>query len=76
MNTVLTIENDDIFCGDTFVMTINRVGFIEISLKDSRLFINNTFVKEFSDPAEALDKLKPLIQSLELEDIDFDFSNS
>ena len=76
MNTKLTIENDDIFCGDTFVMTINRLGFIELTLKNSRLFINNTFVKEYPSSDDALSNIKPLMSQLDEEDIDYDFSNT
>lgn len=75
MNTVVTLEDDDIFCGDTFIMTIDRLGYLNISLEDSRLFINHTFVREYSTKEEANESVKPLLEQLSLEAIDFDLES-
>jgi len=75
MDTVVTLENDDIFCGDTFIMTIDRLGYLNISLDDSRLFINHTFVREYATKEEANQSVKPLIEQLSSEAIDFDLES-
>lgn len=72
MNINLVLENDDVFCGNTFVMTLNRFDTIDITVKEGRLFINNTFVKLFNDNEEAKSALSSLIKSLDNESFDYD----
>jgi hypothetical protein len=72
----VVLSDNDIFCGDTFVMTISQFDTIEVQIKNNRLYINNTFVKEFSDSKSVEEAVKPLIKSLEEECIDFDYLTS
>jgi len=72
MSTNLVLENDDIFCGDTFVMTVDRFDTIDITVKEGRLYINNTFVKEFADSETASGAIEELISSLKTESLDYD----
>ncbi len=70
MNTNLALEEDDIFCGDAFVMTLDKFKTLNISIDNGRLFINHTFVRDFGNKEEANIAIKEFIQELEEEDID------
>jgi hypothetical protein len=72
MTTNLVLENDDVFCGDTFIMTIDRFDDIDISVKEGRLFINNTFVKNFDHNDEAKKAITGFLETLEHEEVGFD----
>ena len=72
MTTNLVLENDDVFCCVTFVMTIDRFDDIDISLKAGRLFINNTFVKNFDHNEEAKKAITGFLETLEYEEVGFD----
>jgi hypothetical protein len=72
MTANLVLENDDVFCGDTFVMTINPFDDIDISVKEGRLFINNTFVRNFDHNDEAKKAITGFLATLKEADVDFD----
>lgn len=73
MTNSVILSDCDIFCGDSFITTIDKVGFLSIELNNSKLFINKFFVKEFDNRDEATEAVKPLIEALTLESIDFDY---
>lgn len=70
MNTNIVLENDDIFCGDSFVMTLNRFDTLDIDINNGRLFINNTFVKDFGSNDVAQEAIKLFVENLSREEID------
>lgn len=70
MNTNIVLENDDIFCGDSFVMTLNRFDTLDIGINNGRLFINNTFVKDFGSNDLAQEAIKLFVENLSREEID------
>jgi hypothetical protein len=74
INSVI-LSDSDIFCGDSFVLTIDKFDSVDIEISGSKLFINKFFVKNFDNKEEAKEAVKPLISSLENEDIDFEYDN-
>jgi hypothetical protein len=70
MNTNIVLENDDIFCGDTFVMTLNRFDTLDIDINNGRLFINHTFVKDFGSNEVAQEAIEAFVANLTREEID------
>lgn len=72
MNSNMTLSDFDIFCGNTFITTIDQFDSINIEIDGNRLFVNKTFVKNFEDHENAIMCLQPLIESLEEAVIDYD----
>lgn len=72
----VVLESDDIFCGDTFVMTLDRFSTLDISIKNGRLFINNTFVKDFTNQEDAKLAIEDFLKVLNDEDVDIMLSVS
>lgn len=73
MTNSVILSDFDIFCGDSFVITIDKFDFVNIEINGSKLFINKFFVKDFGNKEEAQEAVKPLISSLESESIDFEY---
>ncbi len=73
MTNSVILSDSDIFCGDSFVITIDKFDFVNIEINGSKLFINKFFVKDFVNKEEAQEAVKPLISSLESEAIDFEY---
>lgn len=76
MTANLVLENDDVFCGDTFVMTIDRFDDMDIIVREGRLFINHTFVKNFDHNDDAKNAITGFLDTLASEDVGFDLSIS
>lgn len=71
MNNNMTLSDLDIFCGNSYIITIDQFDSISIEVDGDRVFVNSTFVKKFEDSENAIMSLKPLIASLEEETIDY-----
>lgn len=71
MNNSMTLSDMDIFCGNSFITTIDEFDSINIDVNGDRVFVNNTFVRKYENSENALVSLQPLIASLEDETIDY-----
>lgn len=71
MNNSMTLSDMDIFCGNSFITTIDEFDSINIDVAGDRVFVNNTFVRKYENSENALVSLQPLIASLEDETIDY-----
>lgn len=71
MNNSMTLSDMDIFCGNSFITTIDEFDSINIDVDGDRVFVNNTFVRKYENSENALVSLQPLIASLEDEIIDY-----
>lgn len=76
MNPTLQLQEDDIFLGDKFVMTIDKFDTLDIGVKQLRLFINNSFVYEFEQKDEIQQVVNNFVEQLDKASIDFDLSNA